>query len=201
MEAATEEAHAPDDEQELAPELPWYCVFVWDTRMVDFTRRQIIAQGLGNKIRRIVDPKCKQQVFERGKKVLRDKRLLEGYCFIECDLDDDVWHFIDTISGVVWVSYVAADLLSPQELEQGIRPLALTSMEVHNILSLMRQRRTIDMTFNINDTVQIKTGPFERFIGRVVDIKHKKDLVCVETVVFKRPTVIDCPFDILEKVD
>jgi len=55
-------------------------------------------------------------------------------------------------------------------------------------------------TFRLEDTVRIKSGPFQTFTGRIKGINQAASLLKVAVVIFGRPKPIKLKFSEVEKV-
>ena len=132
-----------------------------------------------------------------GKKDTKKAAMFPSYLLVRCEPDPDVWHVISSTPGVTgFVSSVKT------------RPTALTRREVENIIRPVvegvelppAKRRGPSHEFALNDTVQIKTGPFATFSGHVAEINedHMKLKVLVD--IFGRETPVELDFAVAEEI-
>jgi transcription antitermination factor NusG len=88
------------------------------------------------------------------------------------------------------------------------RPTALTRREVDNIIRphvegvepAPTKRRMPTHEFEVNDTVQIKTGPFATFSGHVAEINEDQLKVKVLVDIFGRETPVELDFTQVTKL-
>jgi transcriptional antiterminator NusG len=88
------------------------------------------------------------------------------------------------------------------------RPTALTRREVDNIIRPhvegvevpTAKRRLPTHEFEVNDTVQIKTGPFATFSGHVAEINEDQLKVKVLVDIFGRETPVELDFTQVTKL-
>ncbi|HHW57784.1 MAG TPA: transcription termination/antitermination protein NusG [Clostridia bacterium] len=133
------------------------------------------------KILRAEIPVQKRTVNKNGRIVEIEEKIFPGYVFIKMILDKNVWHAIKSINGV-------AGYVGP-----GGQPVPLTKEELVKI-------KIHDRGINVaeGDSVIITNGPFENFVGRVVEIRERDAGVVLS--IFGRETKIYFSGEQLEKI-
>ena len=135
--------------------------------------------------------------FKSGKKVTVAKRMFPSYLLIRCEPDPEIFYVIGSTPGVT--GFVGAEKT---------RPTALTRREVDNIIRPQvegveqpaAKRRMPTHEFEINDTVQIKSGPFATFSGHVAEINEDQLKVKVLVDIFGRETPVELEFTQITKL-
>lgn len=137
-------------------------------------------QGLVNQIREIFAPEEVIVEFKEGKKKERKKRLYSNYLFIEMDMDDDVWHHLRGIRGIVGfvgnrakptqVSLKEIEFMKAQVSEDAPKPKII---------------------YAIDSEVRIKSGSFADFVGIVKNVDYDKNKAKIAVQIFGRETIMD----------
>jgi transcriptional antiterminator NusG len=135
--------------------------------------------------------------FKSGKKVTVSKRMFPSYLLIRCEPDPEIFYVIGSTPGVT--GFVGAEKT---------RPTALTRREVDNIIRPIvegvevpaAKRRLPTHEFELNDTVQIKSGPFATFSGHVAEINEDQLKVKVLVDIFGRETPVELDFTQITKL-
>ncbi|MDO5015087.1 MAG: transcription termination/antitermination protein NusG [Clostridia bacterium] len=111
-----------------------------------------------------------------------EKKLFPGYVLVKLSvlgennnykIDDDVWYIIRNTRGVT-------GFVGPES-----KPVALSSEEVERIGI---EKKSISVTYEIGDIVNIIDGPLKDFSGKVVSIDKENNKVNVKISMFGRET-------------
>jgi transcriptional antiterminator NusG len=148
-------------------------------------------ENLKDSIGEVIIPVEKVVEIKRGKKVDVEKKFLPGYILIKMDMNDNLWHAIKGISKVG--GFLGANG-KPQEISE---------KEVQTIMEQIQTSaiaRTQAAAFKVGDSVKIKDGPFESFLGTVEDVEESKKRVKVSVIIFGRSTPLDLEFEQVTKV-
>ena len=177
----------------------WYAIYVWDRKVLNSLAHAIPHSKVADRVRQVIEPKAKKVTHKRGRWVEKEIRVLEGYCFIECVLDDQVWEYFDSFPGVVWVPHVDLSLLPTSNQDVPVvKPPPLTVIDVHNTLMLAQAELPVKYV-EVGDIVTVTTGPLEGMEGRVVSKTMR--VAKIELTLFSRTVVVDTPLMFLEKVE
>jgi transcriptional antiterminator NusG len=123
--------------------------------------------------------------------------MFPSYLLIRCEPDPEIFYVIGSTPGVT--GFVGAEKT---------RPTALTRREVDNIIRPIvegveqpaAKRRLPTHEFEVNDTVQIKSGPFATFSGHVAEINEDQLKVKVLVDIFGRETPVELDFTQITKL-
>lgn len=148
-------------------------------------------ENLKEYIGEIVIPIEKVIEIKKGKKVSVDKKVLPGYILIKMDMNDNLWHAIKQIPKVG--SFLGANGKPQQISEKEVQVI----MEQIQNSAIARKQASV---FKIGDSVKIKDGPFESFLGNVEDVEESKKRLKVSVVIFGRATPLDLEFEQVTKV-
>jgi transcriptional antiterminator NusG len=135
--------------------------------------------------------------FKSGKKTTVSKKMFPSYILVRCDSDPEIFYVIASTPGVT-------GFVGPEKT----KPTPLTRREVDNIIRphvegvevAPTKRRGPTHEFEINDTVQIKTGPFATFSGHVAEINEDQLKVKVLVDIFGRETPVELDFTQVTKL-
>ena len=187
-------ARREEEEEILGPEpidtRAWYVINTYsghENRVkVNLTRR-IASMDVAERIFRVEVPTEEELEIRGGQRRQVQRKLLPGYVLAEMILDDDTWYVVRNTPGVT--GFVGSE-----------KPHALPRSEVLGILKQMRQEAPrVRVGFEIDDTVRVREGPFEDFMGQVDEINLDKGKVRVMISMFGRDTPVELDFLQVEK--
>jgi len=178
----------------------WYIVHTFaghEQKVIGALNNIVKSRDLTEQIYEIYLPEEDVTEFKNGKKVTTSKRMFPSYLLIRCEPDPEIFYVIGSTPGVT--GFVGAEKT---------RPTALTRREVDNIIrphvegveQPATKRRAPKHEFDINDTVQIKTGPFATFSGHVAEINEDQLKVKVLVDIFGRETPVELDFTQVTKL-
>jgi transcription termination/antitermination protein NusG len=194
------EDDAPEAESAFDRPGRWYIVHTFaghEQKVMSALANMIKARGLEEQIHEVYLPEEDVTEFKGGKKTTSAKKMFPSYLLIRCEPDPEIFYVIGSTPGVT--GFVGAEKT---------RPTALTRREVDNIIRPVVagvevapvKRRGPTHEFEINDTVQIKTGPFATFSGHVAEINEDQLKVKVLVDIFGRETPVELDFNQVTKL-
>ncbi|NNN03713.1 MAG: transcription termination/antitermination factor NusG [Acidimicrobiaceae bacterium] len=178
----------------------WYIVHTFaghEKKVISALQNIVKSRELSDQIYEIYLPEEDVTEFKSGKKVTVSKRMFPSYLLVRCEPDPEIFYVIGSTPGVT--GFVGAEKT---------RPTALTRREVDNIIrphvegveQPQAKRRMATHEFEVNDTVQIKTGPFATFSGHVAEINEDQMKVKVLVDIFGRETPVELDFTQITKL-
>ncbi len=105
-----------------------------------------------------------------------ERKIFPGYVLIKMILTDDSWFVVRNIRGVT-------GFVGPNS-----KPVPLTEDEVN---ALGVEKKVVEVTYAVGDSVKIVDGPLEGFIGTVEQLDVNKNQVVVKTTMFGRETPVE----------
>lgn len=105
-----------------------------------------------------------------------ERKIFPGYVLIKMILTDDSWYVVRNIRGVT-------GFVGPNS-----KPVPLTESEVN---ALGVEKKVVEVTYAVGDSVKIVDGPLEGFIGTVEQLDVDKNQVVVKTTMFGRETPVE----------
>ena len=130
-----------------------------------------------------------ETVIEIGKddsKKEVERKIFPGYVLIKMIVTDDSWYVVRNTRGVT-------GFVGPAS-----KPVPLTEEEV---AALGVEKRVVEVTYNVGDSVNIVDGPLEGFTGIVEEINIPKNQVRVTISMFGRETPAELELDQVEVID
>ena len=196
------------DEEEDEPEVEsafdrpgrWYIVHTFaghEAKVISALNNIVKSRELQDQIYEIHVPEEDVTEFKSGAKKTVSKKMFPSYLLIRCEPDPEIFYVIGSTPGVT--GFVGAEKT---------KPTALTLREVDNIIrpviegveQPVAKRRAPTHEFEINDTVQIKSGPFATFSGHVAEINDDQAKVKVLVDIFGRETPVELDFTQVTKL-
>ena len=145
--------------------------------------------GMQDKIFRVLVPMEEEIEMKNGKRKVVQRKIFPGYVLVEMIVTDDSWYVVRNTPGVT--GFVA----------EGTKPIPLQESETKLILRQMgidEPKRKIDIAQN--QSVKVASGPFENFVGKVLEVNQDKQKLKVLISMFGRETPIELGFDQIERI-
>lgn len=126
------------------------------------------------------------EIGKDDKKKEVERKIFPGYVLIKMIVTDDSWYVVRNTRGVT-------GFVGPAS-----KPVPLTDEEV---AALGVEKRTVEVTYNVGDSVSITDGPLEGFSGIVEEIDIDSNNVRVTISMFGRETPVELELDQVELLD
>jgi len=160
--------------------------------------------GHENKVKRNIEMAIKSQHMEEnfgevlvavqevtemknGKRSTVKRKFFPSYILVEMIMNKETQHFINGIPGVT--RFVGGTPLKPEPI---------TKEEVDRILGRISEpdeaRETLEIPYNVGDSVQVMDGPFTEWIGVINEINHDKGKLKVMISIFGSETPVELDF-------
>ena len=177
----------------------WYFIHTYsghENKVVESLNARIRDMELGEQITEVLLPK--ETVVEmRGNKRIETQRMFyPGYVLVEVEcneqarIPDNVFHAIKSTPKVT--GFLG-----------GKNPTPLTQTEVdqivHNV-EVAAEKPKPKFSYEVNEVVRIKSGPFASFTGKVEEVNEEKTTLKVNVTIFGRSTPVELNFLDVEKV-
>ena len=125
------------------------------------------------------------EIDKNSERVEKEKKLFPGYVLIKMVMNDDTWYIVRNIRGVT--GFVG----------HSSKPIPLTEEEV---LSLGVEKRTINLSYSVGDSVKVNDGPLDGFVGVVEEISTEREKVKLTVSMFGRETPVELDFDQVDTI-
>ena len=133
----------------------------------------------------IVVPMEEQIEIKDGKRKANLKKVFPGYVLIKMIVTEETWYIVRNTRGVT--GFVGS----------GTDPIPLTDDEIR----AMGFETSINVDYDLNDSVKILNGALKDYIGSVQEINKEKHKVKVLISMFGRETPVELEFSQIQKVD
>ncbi len=170
------------------PDAKWYVVHTYSgyENKVKLDLEKIVEnRGMHDTILEAVVPMEEQIEIKDGKRKATLKKVFPGYVLVKMVMSDETWYVVRNTRGVT-------GFVGP-----GSKPVPLTDAEVKN-LGVEESDAILD--FAVGDTIRVRSGPLENFIGIVEDINMEKQKARVKVSMFGRETPVDLELIDIERI-
>lgn len=115
-----------------------------------------------------------------------ERKIFPGYVLVKMVMNDDTWYVVRNIRG-------CTGFVGPSS-----KPIPLTEEEV---LRLGVETKTIEVNYQVGDSVRITDSPFEDSVGVVESIDLQNNCVRVIIHMFGRETPVELELDQVEPLE
>lgn len=177
-------------------ETKWYSLRVISGKEKKLKERielDIKRSGWSDIVTQIVVPTEKVYKIRGGKKVITERNILPGYLLVEADPERFTGEIIQSIAGVNNVINFLG----------GGNPIPMRQSEANRMLGKVDESNITEEVmiepFLEGETVRIVDGPFNDFIGDVIEVNEEKRKIKVIVKIFGRGTEVELNFTQIEK--
>lgn len=174
----------------------WYVVNTYagqENRVKENLERRVKTMGLEDSLFQIVVAEEKEIEYKNGKPVEKTKNLFSGYVLVQMIMTDEAWYVVRNTPGVT--GFIGSS-------GKGAKPFPVSQEEIDSVLRrLGRQDMSVQVDFEVGDTVEIINGAFKNSEGTIEKMDDEKKEATVLLILFGRETPTDIPYMDLKKVD
>lgn len=174
----------------------WYVVNTYagqENRVKENLERRVKTMGLEDSLFQIVVAEEKEIEYKNGKPVEKTKNLFSGYVLVQMIMTDEAWYVVRNTPGVT--GFIGSS-------GKGAKPFPVSQEEIDSVLRrLGRQDMSVQVDFEVGDTVELLNGAFKNSEGTVEKMDDDKKEATVLLILFGRETPTDIPYMDLKKVD
>ncbi|MDN5352501.1 MAG: transcription termination/antitermination protein NusG [Clostridiales bacterium] len=165
----------------------WYVVHTYsghENKVKANIEKIVENRGMEDVILQVVVPTETVVEIKNGKRKDKSKKIFPGYAIVKMIMTDESWYVVRNTRGVT-------GFVGP-----GSKPIPLTDEEVAN---MGLEKRTVEVDFEIGDSITVISGPFENFVGVVEEIHLEKQSIKAIISMFGRETPVELEFDQVSK--
>ena len=172
-------------------EKKWYVVHTYsgyENKVKANLEQRVKSMGMEDQIFNVLIPTERILETKSGKKRYVQKKVFPGYVVVLMKLNNESWYAVRNTPGVT------------RFVGSGGKPIALQEYEIENILKQMgkgEKKPKIDL--DIGSSVNIITGPFTGYTGKVNEIDTERGKLKVFLTIFGRETSVELEFGDVEK--
>lgn len=170
-------------------EAKWYVVHTYsgyENKVAQNIEKEVEVRGIRDQI---LDVRIPTGVFDEvkdDKKVEVERKLFPGYVLVKMVMNAETWYIARNTRGVT-------GFVGP-----GSKPVPLSDQEVE---ALGIDVHTIEISYNVGDTVKIIDGSFEGFTGKVSEISKERGKVSVIITMMGRETAVEFDWDQIAAIE
>ena len=173
----------------MADEAKWYVVHTYsgyENKVASNLEKTVENRQLQELIQEVrVPTETVVEITEAGKRKEVERKIFPGYVIVKMIMTDESWYAVRNIRG-------CTGFVGPSS-----KPVPLTEDEVER---LGIEKRSVEVSYQVGDSVNIVDGPLEGFIGTVEEMDVAKNRVRVVVSMFGRDTPVELELDQAEPV-
>ena len=177
-------------------EKQWYVVNTYsghENKVKEKLEMRAESMDMQDYIFRVVIPEEKVIEEKDGVRKEKVKKMFPGYILVEMVMTDEAWYVVRNTPGVT--GFIGSS-------GKGAKPFPVSQEEIDSVLRrLGRQDMSVQVDFEVGDTVEILNGAFKNSEGTVEKMDDDKKEATVLLILFGRETPTDIPYMDLKKVD
>ncbi|MCT4662443.1 MAG: transcription termination/antitermination protein NusG [Tissierellales bacterium] len=173
---------------EMSENAKWYVVHTYsghEKKVQANIEKLVENRGMQDQVLEVRVPIEECVEIKDGKKKVKERKKFPGYVIIKMVMNEKTWYLVRNTRGVT-------GFVGP-----GSKPVPLTAIEMKN-MGIHEVLPEIDL--NIGDSVQVVSGPFEDFVGKVESLIPEKRKLKVFISMFGRETLVELDYDQAEKI-
>lgn len=173
----------------MPEEAKWYIVHTYsgyENKVASNLEKTIENRGLGELIQEVIVPTETVTEMKDNKKCTVERKIFPGYVIIKMVLTDETWYVVRNIRG-------CTGFVGPSS-----KPVPLKDEEVRRFGI---GRNSVEVPYEIGDTVVITEGPLENNTGTVEVIDIENNYVRVLVNMFGRSTPVELEMSQVELAD
>ncbi|MDG9729323.1 transcription termination/antitermination protein NusG [Ignatzschineria sp. RMDPL8A] len=173
----------------------WYVIQAYsgyEAQVVRTLREYIAQHGMEEKFGDILVPTEEVVEVRDGKRRKSERKFFPGYVLMQVDMDEEVWHLVNSVPRVIGFVGGKSD-----------RPSPITQKEADRILDRIAQAEEgprLKVLYEVGEEVRITDGAFNDFNGIVEEVDSEKARLVVSVMIFGRATPVDLEFSQVEKI-
>ena len=175
----------------MADESRWYVVHTYsgyENKVASNLETTVENRQLHDLIQEIRVPTETVTEVKDGKQREVERKIFPGYVLVKMVMTDESWYIVRNIRG-------CTGFVGPSSNSD---PIPLTDAEVAR---LGVEKREVEVSYAVGDSVRIIDGPLEGFVGTVEELDAEKNSVRVMVSMFGRETPVELELNQVETVE
>lgn len=170
----------------MPEEAKWYVVHTYsgyENKVASNLEKTVENHNLQDLIQEVCVPTETVIEVKDNKRKEVERKVFPGYVLVKMVMTDESWYVVRNIRG-------CTGFVGPSS-----KPIPLTDEE---IARLGVEKKSVEVSYNVGDTVTITDGPLDGFSGVVEEIDVEKGSVRVMVSMFGRETPVELELDQVE---
>lgn len=167
----------------------WYVVHTYsghENKVKVNIEKLVESRGMQELILDVVVPTEDRVEIKNGQRKIKTKKMFPGYVLVKMIVTNESWYLVRNTQGVT--GFVG----------HGSDPVPLTLEEVRR---MGIEKIYIDLDIHIGDTIKVINGPFENFMGSVLEVNPEKQTLRAKVSMFGRDTPVELDYAQVDKLD
>ena len=164
----------------------WYVAHTYsgyENKVMADIMKTVENRNMSDIIQEIKVPMEEVVELKDNKKKVVERKIYPGYVMIKMIMTDESWYVVRNCRGVT-------GFVGP-----GSKPVPLTAAEVEK---MGLEHKTVVFDFEVGDSIRVKYGPLEGFVGIITEILADKQKVHAKVSMFGRDTDVELEFNQVE---
>ena len=163
----------------MPEEAKWYVVHTYsgyENKVASNLEKTVENRQLNDLIQQVLVPTETVTEIKDDKAREVERKIFPSYVLVKMILTDESWYVVRNIRG-------CTGFVGPSS-----KPIPLTEEEVAR---LGVEKKEIEVSYGVGDSVKILGGPLEGFVGTVEEVDKEKNRVRVTVSMFGRETPVE----------
>jgi transcriptional antiterminator NusG len=172
--------------KQMPDEAKWYVVHTYsgyENKVASNLEKTVENHNLQDLIQEVCVPTELVTEIKDNKRKEVERKIFPGYVLVKMVLTDESWYVVRNIRG-------CTGFVGPSS-----KPIPLTEEE---IARLGVEKKSVEVSYDVGDSVAITDGPLDGFTGTVEEIDVEKGSVRVIVSMFGRETPVELELDQVE---
>ncbi|HEX3026400.1 MAG TPA: transcription termination/antitermination protein NusG [Clostridia bacterium] len=173
----------------MPEEARWYVVHTYsgyENKVASNLAKTVENRQLHDLIQQVLVPTETVTEVKDEKEREVERKIFPGYVLVKMVLTDESWYIVRNIRG-------CTGFVGPSS-----KPIPLTAEEVAR---LGVEKKEIEVSYGVGDSVKIIGGPLEGFVGIVGEVDKEKNRVRVTVSMFGRETPVELELNQAEAIE
>ena len=173
----------------MPEEAKWYVVHTYsgyENKVASNLAKTVENRQLHDLIQQVLVPTETVTEVKDEKEREVERKIFPGYVLVKMVLTDESWYIVRNIRG-------CTGFVGPSS-----KPIPLTAEEVAR---LGVEKKEIEVSYGVGDSVKIIGGPLEGFVGVVGEVDKEKNRVRVTVSMFGRETPVELELNQAETIE
>lgn len=166
----------------------WYVAHTYsgyENKVMADIMKTVENRNMSDIIQEIRVPMEEVTEIKDNRKRVVERKIFPGYVMIKMIMTDESWYVVRNCRGVT-------GFVGP-----GSKPVPLSDAEVQ---SIGLELKTVKLDFAEGDSIRVKYGPLEGFVGVITEIQIEKRKIRAKVSMFGRETDVDLEFNQIESL-
>lgn len=173
----------------MSDQAKWYIVHTYsgyENKVKSNLEKTVENRGLQHLIQEVCVPTETVTEIKDGKTKQVERKIFPGYVIIKMVLTDESWYIVRNIRG-------CTGFVGPSS-----KPIPMTDEEVAR---LGVEKKLVEVSYSVGDSVRIIDGPLEDFVGSVEALNTENNYVKVLISMFGRETPVELELNQVQTIE